>query len=460
MDAVLRDIASFVGDLRYEDLPETTIMAAKRALVDALGCAAGGYGSEPARIARDIAAAARPGEASHGAQVLFCADSTTTPELAAFANGVMIRVLDYNDSVHGPATGGHPSDYIAAALAVAEDIGADGKATLLAIVVAYEIFCRYLAGSGLGSGVWDQVVPGVLASAGATAGLLGLDRRSCAEAVSLAIVPNLALQETRLGVVSMWKGCAAANASRNGIFAAYLAARGVTGPGTPFEGRGGIFAGAVEPFEPPRLAPDGDFAIERTQFKKYPIGSLAQSAVTAAAELHEKIADPDEIASVEVLTNHEAIRMMAGDREKWTPSTRESADHSLPYVVAEMLSSGLLDIGSLESKRYLRPQLVSLMARTTVGQDDECNAVFPAATMAKLTVRMTDGATHQAQVTHHRGHPLNPMSETELTEKFTAQAAPVLGPERAAEIAELAWRVDDLDSIDRLIRVATAGIHP
>jgi 2-methylcitrate dehydratase len=451
MDQTLQSICTFLRDVRYEDLGEDVVLVAKRLLIDSLGCAVGGHATEQARMAREVATAVTPSSGA-SSSVVWVDGTQTSPDLAAFANGVAMRVLDFNDYFHAMNTGGHPSDYIAAVLAVAEDADADGKQVLLSIVSAYEIFCRYMEVGGLGSGAWDQIVPGVLASAGASAQLMGLTGEQTAHAVSLAIVANMALQETRLGNVSIWKGAAAANASRNGIFAATLARVGITGPDEPFSGRGGVFAEAVKPFEAPSLGANNTFAITRCQFKRFPVGSLSQSAATATAELRSQISDIADVAEIEVLTNHEAIRIMAADQEKWHPETRESADHSIPYVVAVTLIKGAPTVADFEEELFREDYVLDLMSKVKVAADDECVAAFPATTMAKVRIKLTDGTNLKASATYHRGHPNNPMTDDELEHKFRQLVVPVLGAGAADDILDIAWTVDDQPSIGRLIK--------
>jgi 2-methylcitrate dehydratase PrpD len=139
------------------------------------------------------------------------------------------------DSI-GCALGSHPSDYIPAAMA---QLGAEeipGELVLRGILVGYEIFCRLTDATRLGVEQIDHVLNGAVASAAAASVVNGLSSVQTRHALSLAVTANLSLQATRLGELSMWKGCAAGNACRNGVFAAELAAAGITGPQAPFTG--------------------------------------------------------------------------------------------------------------------------------------------------------------------------------------------------------------------------------
>ncbi len=454
MDAILDNMAAFTARLDDDLLPAQTRHAARRALVDSVGCALGGADEPATRIARRIAGGVEVG--SGAGATTFIDAHRTTPDLAAFSNGVAMRALDYNDVFHSPTGGGHPSDYIAAVLAAGEAVGADGRRLLTGIVAAYELVCRHLEASGLGTDPWDQVVPGALGAAGGAAVMMRLPPEVAAHALSLAVVPSFALRQTRYDDVSMWKGCAAAGASRHGVFAAMLAAEGLTAPARPFEGRAGAFVRAIEPFEPPALGSDGAFAITRCQLKRYPIGSLAQTAVTAADELRSAVSDPSSIARIDVTTHAFAIRTMAGDPEKWAPANRETADHSLPFAIALTLARGTPRVADFASEAFLDPALVDLMGRIHVETDEECERAYPDSTMVKLSVTMADGTVLQRTERHHRGHPENPMSDQEVEAKFLEQAEPRLGETGARSLLDMLWNVDEVDDLSRLSR-ATVG---
>ena len=147
----------------------------------------------------------------------------TTPENAAFANGVMTRLLDISDTYLGKSRG-HPSDMNAGIIAVAESIHADGKSLINAITLAYDVYCSFCDAIDVNAKGWDQPVYGVLGCVLGVGKLLKLNHDQMANAVSLALAPNMALAQARRGHLSNWKGCAGANASRNAVFAAGNAA--------------------------------------------------------------------------------------------------------------------------------------------------------------------------------------------------------------------------------------------
>src|SRR5262249_32072842 len=193
------------------------------------GCALGAWPAPAARLARQIA---RTVKATHGATV-WGTGHRTTPDLATFANGALVRYLDFNDTylAKEPA---HPSDNIAAILAVGEACRASGKLVIQAIALAYEVHCRLCDAAALRPRGWDHVTYRPFSSALAAAKVMKLSEAQTLQAVNLAGVPNVALRQTRVGDLSMWKACAFSNAARNGVFAAMLAEQGMTGPSPIF----------------------------------------------------------------------------------------------------------------------------------------------------------------------------------------------------------------------------------
>jgi 2-methylcitrate dehydratase len=456
MDRIIESISRFQSGIIYDDLPSDVVHAAKRTLVDTMGCAFGGYDTATAGVARAIAEAVCPVEGSRQASVLVDG-APTSPDLAAFANGVMLRVLDFNDSFHGKGNGGHPSDVIAGVLAVAESEHVDGASTLLGIVSAYEVFCRHVGLTGLGANPWDHVSATVLGVAGAASRLMGLSEDQLRHALTLAIVPNMALRATRFEELSMWKACAAANASRNGVFAAVLAAHDVSGPPRPFEGRGGAFSGPVPQFEPVPLGGDDGFAIQQCQFKRFPVCSLTQTAASAALEFHALGIDPTNIERIRLGTTTFAISVTAGDREKWRPVTRETADHSLPFVVASTVRDGASGaLALLDGNGFTDSGLLALMDRIEVSADAECDAAAPVTT-SKLEMTLTNGETHSATVKYHRGHYLNPMTDDELSQKYLEQAAPVIGEAAAEHLLEMLWDIDHCADVSEVLAATKRG---
>ena len=271
-------------------------------------------------------------------------------ESAAFINTSMIRNFDFNDRYPG----GHPSDCLGALLAIAGTIDIDGKRFLASMIVD-EIFARLSDATALSRRGWDQGYAIGIATAAGICNLLKIAPAATAHAVGIAAASNLPLRVTRSDELTPWKNATTAYASRNGVFSALLAAEGMSGPGNAFEGRNGLFEKVTGPFE---LTPlpncGGAHLTTRVQLKYWPIETNGQPAVWAALELREK-APIEELKEIEVFTSKFTWFEIGSEPEKWDPQTRETADRSLPYILARTLVDGPIKITSLMMKRSAMP---------------------------------------------------------------------------------------------------------
>ena len=359
MPTIAEQMSSWTVALHYRHLPEEVAHLAKRMIIDTIGCALGGYTSEPSKIARDIAGMVSSSQPC----TVIGSGQRTSPDLATFANGVMIRYLDYNDG-YTSLESGHPSDSIAAVLSATEMAGLGGRRAITATVAAYEAFCRLGDAATLRYRGYDHVTNGCVASVLGATRSLGLGEEQTHQALNLGIAPNIALGQTRGGVLSHWKGCAYANASRNAVFAVMLAQRGLTGPAPIFEGEHGFFravtqeAYALEPFGGEGIP----YKITECSIKRFPLGQYSQTVVQAALEARERMpaVAVEDIAEVNIRTLQKAIDIMAGDGEKWDPKSRETADHSMPYTTAVALTYGQVHQRHFDEEYYRNPQLLDL----------------------------------------------------------------------------------------------------
>ena len=457
MTTIVGQLSAYAAALRYEHLPREVVHQAKRLIIDTIGCALGGCKSEPAKIAREIAGTVTSTQPA----TLMVSGQRTSPDLAAFANGVMIRFLDFNDGYTSTGESGHPSDSIAAVLAVAELMGRSGKDVIAATVLAYEVFCRICDQADLKPLGFDHVTVGGMASTAAAARLFGLPEKKIAEAFNLGIAPNIALYQTRIGNVSMWKGCAYANASRNAVFAAMLAARGMTGPSPVFEGVGGYFKAVTRaPFSLAVLGGhEHPFKIMECSIKRFPLGQYSQTVVQAALQVRDKLRSPDEIAEVHIQTVTAAVRLMAGDPEKWEPATRETADHSMPYTVAVALIHGTVEEHHFEDGYLRDPNIRALAKRIKVEVSEEANRRMPEAMLCNLRLVTTSGATYTAVVEYHKGHYKNPMSDSEVEAKFRPLAAKALTPAQTDRLLERLWTIEDVTDIGDVVRLTVSKMR-
>jgi 2-methylcitrate dehydratase len=451
MDKTLSFLTDYAMSLTHEKLAPDVIHQVKRRVIDALGCAMGGYTEAIPRIVR---AHAMEVTAKSGATILGTQHRTAT-ELAAFANGVMVRYLDFNDSGTSKEVGGHPSGNIPAILAAAEYAGAGAERFFPAVVLAYEIHGRLADVAGLWRRGWDHASYMTLASAAGAATVLGLGREQMADALSLAAVTGFYLGQTRTGRVSKWKGCAEGNGSRNGVFAALMARRGMTGPEAAFEGAKGFFKVASSPVAMPPFGGDGEpFKIQIAQHKYFPSDHETQCAAHPAIELHKVLANRlDDIEKIVVDTYHLTMEVAADSPEKWDPQTRETADHSLPYILAVCLTQGGYWLDDFAEEKFKNPKLRPLMKKIQVRETEECNRKFPESNRFRIEVTMRDGEKIVRDVDHAKGDPQNPMTDEEIETKFKKLARPVMSEEQMGRALDRLWHLENVRDFSEVLRL-------
>jgi len=433
MDGLTQKLARFAVEFPPEALPPEILMAAKIRLVDTLGCATGGYASEAARIGLTLGLGAIPRK--WPGRILGRRERTTA-ETATFVNSAMARFLDFNDT--GP--GSHPSDCIGALLSIAEAAGATGPRLLSSIVVAYEVLVRMAFGTKFRQRGYDQGFVSAVGTAAGVAHLLGLPLDKAAHGISIAAAANVPLRVSRAGELSYWKSAATPFHVKNGLAAALLAAEGMTGPDQPFEGRFGLWEQITGPFEIEKFPTEGGpyMLPQWSRLKYWPVEYNAQISVWAALALREKL-DVEAVERIEISTYHQAWHEIGSEAAKWDPRTRETADHSLPYIFAKALTDGEITVASFDEAAFMAPEIRPLMQRISVRADEKFTEQFPAAIPVRVEAVTKGGESHMVELSNPLGHNKNPMSDTQVTEKFMRLAVPVLGEDTARRAAEH-WR--------------------
>ena len=432
-DATVKKLVAFTARARYEALSPNVVHETKRHLIDTFASALGAFDEPVSAMSRAVAARTRSDDQAR----VWGSDIITTPELAAFANGVMTRSLDVSDTYLGKSRG-HPSDMIPGLVAVAEMEHADAKALINAIVLAYDVYCSFCKHVDVNSGGWDQPVYTVLGCALGAAKLMKLDDEATGHALSLALTPNLALSQARRGSLSSWKGCAGANGSRNAVFAALLAREGFTGPGEVFEGSG--HSDWPLPGTP---------MIGETRTKSLPVCYHGQSSVFAAIELRDKV-DLKQIEEIQVDGYQVAVFMMGDDASRWAPTTRETADHSLPYCVAIGLLDGELTSASFADERLRDPAVAELMRKVKVSEDPALSAQYPEGAPGRVSIRMKSGEKHVVEIRYPKGHEKSPMGDAEIERKFRDLCSATLGKAGCDRALAALWQLETIDDTNRI----------
>lgn len=447
MDKTTEALARYATQLRFEHIPAEVVHDAKAKLIDALGCALGGYNTELCKIARAMAdvSTGNPAARVLGSQTL------TTPQMAAFANGSMVHALDFNDVYMSQSTC-HPSDALSGVLATADALGAGGKSLLLATVLSYEVSCNFADVLPREQGV-DNTFYCLVGSALASAKLMGLSFEKMLNAVALAVVPNVALEQTRTGALSMWKNGAGANAARNAVFAAEAARAGISGPDAPIEGKWGLWNILKRQFDWAPFGGEGAaYRISQTNLKRYPAVAHAQSPISAALQLSGALRIED-IVSIVIDSYWVANRFKDPRSSLWNPTTHETAGNSIPYLVAVALTDGDVTEDSFSADRLTDAALKTLIGKIIVRENSAFNALYPQEWPCRIEVTLQSGEKKVAETRYFKGHTKSPLSDAEVETKFRHLASSVLPETKIDEILKSLWEIESMENVRSVLEL-------
>ncbi len=446
---VAEQLSSYVRSVGFGDLTPDVVLEAKKRLIDGIGCAIGAFDAEPVKIARRVAQRVSSTKPS----TLLGIETKTAPDMASFVNGIMIRYFDFNDTYLGKEPA-HPSDNISACLAVAESEGASGRDFLLSLALAYEIQCRLCDLADIRHRGWDHVNYGLVSTALASGRLLGLDVGKLTQATNIALNSHIAMRQVRAGELSMWKGVSFAEAARNGVFAAYLAKEGMTGPSPIFEGEMGFFKQVSGPFtvDTSRFGgKGGTFKIAGTLIKYFPAEYHSQSAIWAALKARKALRSFRDISSVIVGTHEAGFTILGNDPAKWNPTNKETADHSLPYIVSMALKEGKIDNETYSYPKLQDKSIHRFMENVAVKENKKYTSMYPGTAANRVVIRCRSGKSISEEVLYPRGHPKNPMTVKEVEEKFTSLTSKYLTESRTREILNALWGIDRAKDVSEIL---------
>ncbi|HTH87287.1 MmgE/PrpD family protein [Mycobacterium sp.] len=448
---VSRALAAFASEVRAENLPDDVVHQAVRCLVDWLGCAVAGAATpESARVRAAIRAMDPDG--SRAAAIIGTPERTSAGQ-AALANGIAAHVLDFDDTFNPDRTTIHGSAPLWPAIAAAcELVPVSGKLAIAAFVAGFEVQTRVAVAAGPGHYDIGWHVTGTVGHIGAavtTARLLGLSPE-----LTLAALGTGATQSAGMKVVygSMGKSLHAGKAAMDGLLSGFLARDGFTSATEPVEGhRGFLHLFSPDPILERAVEGLGDtWYLPRDGFKPYACGSLTHPPAQALLELRAEHALTDsDVAAVDAYV-HDYVKTTTGLAE---PHTGLEGKFSIYHVLAVALADGAAFLDQFTDDRVSDPELARLRRQVRVHVD-------PVQTKdsARVVLTLRDGRTLERHIAHNLGTPDNPMTDRQLEDKFVALAAPVLGRPSTDELAQVCWKLLELDDIRAVTDLAVPPI--
>ncbi len=413
--SMVDQLAAFVVAAKYEHLSEEARNQAKIRILDALGCAIGALDGGPIQAIRE-----QIEDFGGNSQCTLIGGGRTAPDRAAFYNSALVRYLDFNDGYLAKGETCHPNDNLGAVLAACEYARRSGRDLLTALAVAYQVQCRLSDVAPVRAKGFDHTTQGSFAVAAGVAKGLGLDQHQTANAIAISGTALNALRVTRTGTLSNWKGLAYPYTAFGATHAAFLAMRGITGPGEVFEGNKGFMEAISGPFELDWSRENLE-RITRTILKKYNAELHSQATLEGALELkHEHHIQGSDILRIDIETFDVAYNIIGGGEEggKTSVRTKEEADHSLPYMVAAALLDDQLLPAQYRPERIAKPDVQDLLRKVTVRPSEEFSRRFPAEMPCRIRITLKNGQVLTGEKRDYEGFLTRPMSWEGIAGKF------------------------------------------
>lgn len=463
-------LATFAADAAEHGLSDELREDLSRRTVDLLGNCLAGLSELPASA---VAATVRAWGGHPAATAIGVADRLPAPS-AALVNGTLAHTLDFDDT-HLPSVLHPSSAVIPAALAVAEETGASGKAFLDAAAVGVEITCRLgMAGydeSAANSIFFDRgqhatAICGTVGAAVAAGMLRGHDAETLTSAIGIACsMGSGVIEANRTGGTVKRVHCGWA--AHSGVVAAELARNGITGPPTVLEGRFGFlraFCGDRFDIDAVTAELGERWETLRIFFKPYPCNHFTHAGIDAALRMRYAGIDPEDITELTLGAPAPVLHTIGEPIiEKRKPRSGYHGAFSGPYTVAAaLLGGGGLGVSfqDFTDSAVADPARLALAGKVRCDADEECGRIFPRQFPAALSARLRDGREVTERVLANRGGPENPLTEAELATKFATNAERAADADIVQRLADTARRLpaaEDVHEVTATLREMGAG---
>lgn len=435
------DLAAFAAGTKYGDISERARQQVKLLVLDTIGCAIGSLGAEPIRYLR-----AQADDFGGTGHCTLIGGGKTAPDRAAFYNAALVRYLDFNDGYMGEMATSHPSDNFGPVLAAAEYAGIGGEEFMTALALAYQVQCRLCDRMNYEKKGFDQPMAGAYAVSAGASRALGLGPGPTANAIAISGASSNPLFVTRTGTISHWKGFAYAGGAFNAVHATFMASRGVTGPLAILEGPHGVIEAITGPIDVDWAKEDLE-AVLGISIKKFNAGVHAQTAIEGVIKMKaEHGFSPGDVERIDIATYERAHFIMGGGKggDRHVVPNKETADHSLPYVVAAALLDGQVMPAQYVEERILREDIQTLLKKVHMGKSDALSKDYPVKSPCDFKITLKDGTVHTYAKPDWEGFFGSPMSWETVMGKFETLSGPHTDAALRGEIAEAVSRLESV----------------
>jgi len=448
-------MSRWAADLQFKDLSPDAVYQAKRFLLDSFGCALGGYQQHDVKIALEVLnEVAGPGRAT-----VIGTGQRVDPVSASLANALMIRCMDYND-IYWKQDPSHPSDIFPAAIACCERAGSDGRELIVGLVLGHEFEMRFCEAAfpGIRERGWHHATLTAFVSPIVAGRALHLPWEQIQHAIGISASRHCTLGAVTAGKLTMMKNTVDPMATQCGVFAALLAEKGYTGPEHVLDGKEGL-SHVFGPQWKLELLTDGlaeSWRITQCGMKAFPTEALTHTPISAVLDLVKtNDLNPDQVEKIQIRSLARAADILS-DPSKYDPRSKETADHSLPYVIAAALVDRQVTPVQFTMEKIMDAKIREQLKKVEVVADPEIEKVFPTLQRVIVHINTTDGRCFSKQLDYPKGDPRNPLTDQEVEEKFSALADGVLTNAAQKRVKDTIWNLERVGSVNELMALMEA----
>jgi 2-methylcitrate dehydratase len=456
-ETITAGMSRWAAGLSYSQLSQEAVYQAKRFLLDSVGCALGGYQQHDVKIALEVLDEI----AGRGLATVIGTGKRIDPVSASLANGLMIRCMDYND-IYWKQDPSHPSDIFPAALAGCERAKSDGKELIVGLVLGHEFEMRFCEAAfpGIRERGWHHATLTAFVSPIVAGRAMHLGWEQIQHAIGISASRHATLGAVTAGKLTMMKNTVDPMATQSGVLAALMAEKGYTGPEHVVDGKEGL-THCFGPSWKLNLLTDGlgeSWRITQCGMKAFPTEALTHTPISAVLDIvKSNDLKPEQVEKVQIRSLARAADILS-DPSKYDPRSKETADHSLPYVIAAAIADRQVTPVQFEMKKIMDPTIRAQLKKVEVVADPEIEKVFPALQRVIVNLTTTDGRTFTKQLDYPKGDPRNPLSDAEVEEKFAALAEGVLSEGAQKKLKHAIWDLEKAGSVSKLMALMKADV--
>jgi len=457
-ETITAGMSRWAAGLTYPQLSQEAVYQAKRFLLDSVGCALGGYQQHDVKIALEVLDEI----AGNGPATVIGTGKRIDPVSASLANGLMIRCMDYND-IYWKQDPSHPSDIFPAALAGCERAKSDGRELIVGLVLGHEFEMRFCEAAfpGIRERGWHHATLTAFVSPIVAGRAMHLGWEQIQHAIGISASRHATLGAVTAGKLTMMKNTVDPMATQSGVLAALMAEKGYTGPEHVVDGKEGL-THCFGPAWKLNLLTDGlgeSWRITHCGMKAFPTEALTHTPISAVLDIvKSNDLEPEQVEKVQIRSLARAADILS-DPSKYDPQSKETADHSLPYVIAAAIAERQVTPVQFEMKKIMDPTIRAQLKKVEVVADPEIEKVFPALQRVIVNLTTTDGRTFTKQLDYPKGDPRNPLSDAEVEEKFAALADGVLSEGAQKKLKDAIWNLEKVGSVSKLMALMKADVR-